>query len=656
MDLKKQILQQKKKRKVKKHESPLAPLSFLIMKTKKAIILIGILILGSNLFAQINGYARVTAVDVNKKVLTVANVNQVHGNFEIGKKVIVYHTQGKVVANLWNNSNYGQIGTIGNTGRIEIAIVKNITYTFGVPSSIELTQSLSYAPEINANSSIQLITYPEFTNYSTSSNISALPWDGKVGGVVAFRVIGNLTLNNNITADGAGFRGGAKSDNIQGDCNNYTFQSSDAKFSGKGEGIYKVSDGIHKYAMGHLANGGGGGNPHNAGGGGGGNYSAGGSGGIGWECGVNAGGLGGTGLENEITRDVVIAFFGGGGGGGQQNGHFASDGSNGGGLIIIEADSIIVNSGNVKISANGLNAPNTTGQDGAGAGGAGGSLIIKTKGVKINTAKLASLLLSASGGNGGSVIHRDSHGAGGGGGTGLIKYINTDLTKVAGVSISNNPGTAGMDDNNLFPRITAQNGVNKSGLIFYPGNISLPIELVDQKVICTEKGALISWTTATEVNNDYFQIEKSEDAKAWEILDILKGAGNSNSLARYEFLDNQFSENTAYYRIKQVDYDGKYEYSPILSIFCNESVNAFEFTGYKISDNRLDVSLKTDDPGIIKISLCDISGKKITSYTVNHPDKGVNFIQQEVHVINGVYILIVEQNNTRISKKLIVCN
>ena len=103
--------------------------------------------MGNYLFSQINGYARVTSIDVNKKILAVANVNQAHGSFEIGKKVIVYHTQGKVVSNLWNNSSYGQIGTIGNTGRIEIAIVKNITYTFGVPSSIELTQSLSYAPE-----------------------------------------------------------------------------------------------------------------------------------------------------------------------------------------------------------------------------------------------------------------------------------------------------------------------------------------------------------------------------------------------------------------------------------------------------------------------------------------------------------------------------
>ena len=390
--------------------------------------------------------------------------------------------------------------------------------------------------------------------------------------------------------------------------------------------------------------------------GGGGNFSAGGAGGIGWECGFSAGGIGGTTLYNQITGNVVVAFFGGGGGGGQQNNNYASNGANGGGLIMIEADSIIVNSGNIRISANGLNAANTTGEDGAGAGGAGGSLIIKTKGVRVDVAKPATLLFSANGGNGGNVNHSILHGGGGGGGTGLIKYVNTDLTDVAGVTTTTKAGNAGVDDNSATPRITAQNGENKSGLIFYPGNISLPVELVDQKVICTQKGALISWTTATEVNNDYFQIEKSKDAKVWKNFDILKGTGNSNSLVHYEFLDNQLSENATYYRIKQVDYDGEYEYFPTLSILCNESTYAFEIIGYKFSGNHLDVSLKTDDADNIKITLCDISGKKIASYTVNNPDKGVNSIQQEVHVINGVYILIVEQNNTRVSKKLIVCN
>ncbi len=627
------------------------------MKTIIFTLLAVLTILGYDLSAQVNGYAQVTAVNVHNNVLTVSNVNQVYGNFEVGKKVIVYHTQGNVVSNLSNNSSYGQIGNIGNTGRIEIAVVKNIVYTSGIPTTIELLQSLSYTPEISSNSRIQVITYPEFINYSTINNISALPWDGNIGGVAAFRVIGNLTLNHNITADGAGFRGGVKSSNISDACNNTTYRSSDSKFSTKGEGIYRVSSNTHLYAMGSLANGGGGGNTHNAGGGGGSNFSAGGEGGLGWECTSSAGGVGGNSLGSLVNGDVVVAFLGGGGGGGQQNNGCASDGANGGGLIMIEADSIIVNSTNVRISANGQSAANTTGNDGAGAGGAGGSLIIKTKGVKVLQAKAASLLISANGGNGGSVIHPDSHGAGGGGGTGLLKYVDADLTMISGVSISIVHGTSGVDDNKITPRISAKNGGSSPGLIYYNGNISLPVELIEQKAECIDQGVLISWTTASEVNNDYFQIEKSEDLKVWNVVDVVKGNGNSNSVVNYQLIDPKVNSNTSYYRIKQVDYDGKFEYFQILSVSCEKNSGILEIVNTINSDNNLLVHVKTYNNETIYASLYDINGKLISKISKEQSgNDSITPITFGLNAVNGVYVVVVEQSAERVTKKIVFSN
>ncbi|MEQ9289314.1 MAG: T9SS type A sorting domain-containing protein [Cyclobacteriaceae bacterium] len=80
-------------------------------------------------------------------------------------------------------------------------------------------------------------------------------------------------------------------------------------------------------------------------------------------------------------------------------------------------------------------------------------------------------------------------------------------------------------------------------------------------------GVGLLWQTATEINNDYFDVERSEDGVAFEVLGARKGAGNTNSVQSYNFLDTKASAFTHYYyRIKQVDFDGQYSYSSTISV------------------------------------------------------------------------------------------
>lgn len=624
------------------------------MKNLKLISIFLFLSLVTNVNSQINGYAKVTAYNAVTKMLSINNVNQNYGSFVINQKILIYHVQGNVSPTLTNTSNYGLVNTILNTGRVEMATIKNITYSGGLPISIEVTKELTYAPDFSANSSIQVVTYPEFNNYTTLNKIVPVPWDGAVGGVIAFHVKGVLTLNHSIEADGCGFRGGAKSV-INGDaCTSNTYFSSSNTFASKGEGIYKPSNNNHLYAMGSLANGGGGGNPHNAGGGGGGNFSAGGEGGYGWQCGVNVGGKGGRSLSAEVTNDVVIAYFGGAGGGAHQNNGFGSNGSNGGGLIFIQADTILVKNPLLKISANGASAGNSNGNDGAGGGGAGGSVILKTNEVNVLTSDGASLSIEANGGNGGNVIDRNSHGGGGGGGTGLIKYIGADLSSVPGVTLFSLPGSKGLVDNTASPRATAQSGINTPGIIAYSGSVSLPVEMLEQKVKCTSTGAIITWATASETNNDYFQIEKTADFKEWKFVNVVKGTGNSNTINKYELQDDELGETQTYYRIKQVDYNGKFEYFDVLSILCKLGNGALEIIGINASDSHLNVYIKTDGLKPVKASLYDMNGKLLSVSEMQEPITGANFVQLSGNIVNGIYIVSIEQNNTKVSKKIMI--
>jgi hypothetical protein len=106
---------------------------------------------------------------------------------------------------------------------------------------------------------------------------------------------------------------------------------------------------------------------------------------------------------------------------------------------------------------------------------------------------------------------------------------------------------------------------------FYITGISgvtpLPITLVAFNAEL--KGGItdLFWETASQINNDYFQIERSVNGIDWELLDEIDGAGNSSALLSYRTHDFHPSRGVNYYRLKQVDFDGKSTYSEIRSVY-----------------------------------------------------------------------------------------
>ncbi len=90
-------------------------------------------------------------------------------------------------------------------------------------------------------------------------------------------------------------------------------------------------------------------------------------------------------------------------------------------------------------------------------------------------------------------------------------------------------------------------------------NQILPVSLLDFEVIKQNEEVLINWTTLSEINNDFFTVERSINGIHFEEIAIVKGAGNSNELNFYEVIDTPLQEGIYYYRIKQTDYDGTFE-------------------------------------------------------------------------------------------------
>ncbi len=101
---------------------------------------------------------------------------------------------------------------------------------------------------------------------------------------------------------------------------------------------------------------------------------------------------------------------------------------------------------------------------------------------------------------------------------------------------------------------------------FNLSNIILPVKFSGFNLYIVNKNNTISFTTASETNNDYFTIERSGDGKSYDAIGTIDGAGNSSKEISYEFVDEKPLAGINYYRIKQTDFDGRFTYSEIRSV------------------------------------------------------------------------------------------
>jgi len=139
----------------------------------------------------------------------------------------------------------------------------------------------------------------------------------------------------------------------------------------------------------------------------------------------------------------------------------------------------------------------------------------------------------------------------------------------------------------IEPRLGAVGRTNMISLVVGPDNLcptsKLPVDLI---AFTTEplgnKNALLHWTTANEINNSHFDIERSYDGKTFETVGEVAGNGNSQHQIEYSYTDASVSkvENTVYYRLKQVDFDGAYEYSDIRVVRFDAVGNDMQLVAY----------------------------------------------------------------------------
>ncbi|MEM6698593.1 MAG: hypothetical protein AAF599_09365, partial [Bacteroidota bacterium] len=94
----------------------------------------------------------------------------------------------------------------------------------------------------------------------------------------------------------------------------------------------------------------------------------------------------------------------------------------------------------------------------------------------------------------------------------------------------------------------------------------LPVEILSFEAKVQKNQTRISWKTASEHNNKGFELQRSQNAKSWKPLSFIKGENNSLTPKLYEWMDTIPFSGINYYRLKQIDYDGDYEFSQVISV------------------------------------------------------------------------------------------
>ncbi len=204
--------------------------------------------------------------------------------------------------------------------------------------------------------------------------------------------------------------------------------------------------------------------------------------------------------------------------------------------------------------------------------------------------------------------------------------------------------------------VAAANGAALNGVVFHSANnaakgtavisnlsltysippVALPVSLTSFSGKTANNAVVLNWQTASELNNSYFELLRSENGQDFKVVGNVKGNSTSQKLNNYTYSDNRPANGVNYYQLKQVDYNGE---ATVLgnTLAINYSINLADFKVVS-SGNNLSVSVYVNKAGATDFSITNVQGIRVAQQTRNLT-KGLNSFTIEANKLTpGVYV------------------
>lgn len=232
-------------------------------------------------------------------------------------------------------------------------------------------------------------------------------------------------------------------------------------------------------------------------------------------------------------------------------------------------------------------------------------------------------------------------------GTGAFSNPNSNITDVTGLTASTN--VFQWTINTPFCGTVSDEIAVDAGCL-------LPVELVRFEGNCIDNKTLLSWQTISEKNNKRFIIESSIDGVKFYTIGSVEGFGNSETINNYTFIDDKKNDVQVYYRLNQIDQNGKISLSKIITVEhqCHENVSA-EISIYpNPSHNSTTVSLKLIQKSSVRVELYSSIGKLISTRPIQTYEAGLEEINIDSSEFPaGIYFLKATVNQIEFIEKLV---
>ncbi|RPI75669.1 MAG: T9SS C-terminal target domain-containing protein [Ignavibacteriales bacterium] len=185
---------------------------------------------------------------------------------------------------------------------------------------------------------------------------------------------------------------------------------------------------------------------------------------------------------------------------------------------------------------------------------------------------------------------------------------------------------------------------------------ALPVELTSFSAIAQNNGVALNWSTASEINNQGFEIERKKENTNWTKIAFVNGSGTTSSENNYAYFDKNIAAGKYQYRLKQIDFDGSFTYSKVVEVLAEVPVKFELSQNYPNPFNpATKISYSIPTPGHVSLKVFNALGQEVASLVNGFTEAGVHTVDFNATNLNsGIYFYKLETSSLNQVKKMML--